>query len=77
MASKAEIVIFHPNSRKAHLTISSLIPAQVFSAVENKLGAKEARNIEKCYNALHDAGMDSGQMKLGDRRVRIKVPTVH
>jgi hypothetical protein len=67
-----EISVFKPNSRKKDVTIESLIPRQATDALKERLGTAAARKAETALKMMEAEGMDLVQIRLGDRRIRIK-----
>lgn len=68
-----EIMVFEPSSRKASVTISSLIPEQCFAAFQKRFGLDATKKARDAHSAMDLVGMDLAQFKVGERRVRMKV----
>jgi hypothetical protein len=72
MLVQNEIVIFKPNSRKKEATIRSLIPRQAVDALGERLGKEAADKAHSAFKLMGRTDIDFMQLKLGDRRIRVK-----
>ena len=70
--STTEINIFRPNSRRKEATITSLIPKQATDALKERLGTAAAKKATNALELMQREGIDLVQIRLGDRRIRIK-----
>jgi hypothetical protein len=71
MITQTEIKVFPPNSRKASVVISSLIPAKAFNVLAERLGVEAGEQASKAYRAMKRNNMDLAQLRIGESRVRI------
>jgi hypothetical protein len=71
MITETQIKVFPPNSRKASLEISSVIPKKAFDALAERLGVEAGKAAEKAFRAMKNNDMDLAQLRIDDQRVRI------
>lgn len=72
MITETEISVFDQGSRKKKLQITSLIPKQAVDALAEKLGAEAGKAAEKALRTMARDDMDFVQIRLDDKRIRIK-----
>lgn len=68
-----EISIFAPNSRKREAVIESLIPTAAVDALAERLGDDAGSKVKRAINSMKRNDMDSSQIRIEDRRVRIRL----
>lgn len=72
MVVTTEISVFGANSRKKELVISSLIPRKAVDLLVERLGQEAGDRANKALRQMNTNDMDLVQIRLGDRRIRIR-----
>lgn len=72
MITSTEISVFHPNSRKKELEITSVIPKNAVNALAERLGVEVGKQAEKALKTMKRDNIDLLQIRLDDRRIRIR-----
>jgi hypothetical protein len=67
-----EVIIFQPNSRKKQATITSPFAAQVVTPLSERLGAEAAEKAKKHLSHMQRHGIESMQIRIGERRIRLR-----
>lgn len=67
-----EATIYRPNSTKKEATISSPISGSIVNVLAERLGQEAAERAKKTFAAMNKNDIDLAQLRIGDRRVRLK-----
>lgn len=70
-----EITVFRPQSRQRDFTLKSMIPAQTVDALAERLGKEAGDKAKSAMRSMDRLGSDLLQIRLDDRRIRIKKPS--
>jgi hypothetical protein len=68
-----EIAVFHPKSRKKHITIEGATAPQAVDALAERLGKTTGDKVQSIINSMKRNDMDMSQLTIDDRRVRIRI----